>query len=52
MNQLVNMNRSLKMKISQIFNSNNPWNHGDLPSKTEVNHREHAKDVPLEVVSN
>ncbi|XP_071917208.1 uncharacterized protein [Coffea arabica] len=47
MDQLTNMYRNVEIQLGQIANVVNNRNQGDLPSKTEVNPREHVKVITL-----
>nr|XP_027101202.1 uncharacterized protein LOC113720722 [Coffea arabica] len=47
MDQLTTMYRNIEVQINQIANSINNRNHGELPSKTEVNLREHINAINL-----
>ena len=47
MDQLTTMYRNIEVQINQIANSINNGNHGELPSKTEVNLREHINAINL-----
>ncbi|XP_071933622.1 uncharacterized protein [Coffea arabica] len=47
MDQLTNMYRNVKIQLGQIANAVNNRNQGDLPSKTEVNPKEHVKAITL-----
>nr|XP_027088737.1 uncharacterized protein LOC113710089 [Coffea arabica] len=47
MDQLTNMYRNVEVQLGQIANAVNNRNQGDLPSKTEVNPREHVKAITL-----
>ncbi|XP_071906831.1 uncharacterized protein [Coffea arabica] len=48
MDQLTNMYRNVEVQLRQITNAVNNRNQGDLPSKTEVNPREHMKAITLQ----
>ncbi|XP_071939080.1 uncharacterized protein [Coffea arabica] len=45
MDKLTNMYRNVEVQLGQIANAINNRNQGDLPSKTEVNPREHVKAI-------
>ena len=47
MDQLTNMYRNVEVQIGQIANAINNRSQGELPSKTEVNPREHVKAITL-----
>ncbi|XP_027178191.1 uncharacterized protein LOC113777357 [Coffea eugenioides] len=47
MDQLTNMYRNVEVQLGQIANAVNNRNQGDLPSKTEVNLREHVNVITL-----
>ncbi|XP_027171773.1 uncharacterized protein LOC113771386 [Coffea eugenioides] len=47
MDQLTNMYRNVEVQLGQIANAVNNRNQGDLPSKTEVNPREHVNAIIL-----
>ncbi|XP_071917169.1 uncharacterized protein [Coffea arabica] len=47
MDQLTNMYRNVEIQLEQLANAVNNRNQGDLPSKTEVNPREHVKAITL-----
>ncbi|XP_027166366.1 uncharacterized protein LOC113766367 [Coffea eugenioides] len=47
MDQLTNMYRNVEVQLGQIANVVNNHNQGDLPSKIEVNPREHVKAITL-----
>ena len=45
--QLANHNRNLDMQMGQLAEAINSHTQGNLPSKTEVNPKEHCKAVTL-----
>ncbi|XP_071923102.1 uncharacterized protein [Coffea arabica] len=47
MDQLTTMYRNVEVQIGQIASSLNNRNQGELPSKTEVNPKEHVKAITL-----
>ncbi|XP_071924761.1 uncharacterized protein [Coffea arabica] len=47
LDQLTTMYRNVEVQIGQIAGSLNNRNQGDLPSKTEVNPKEHVKAITL-----
>ena len=47
MDHLTTMYRNVEVQLGQIANAINPRNQGVLPSKTEINPREHVKAITL-----
>ena len=45
--QLASYNQNLEVQMGQLVNSINSRDQGNLPSKTEVNPKEHCKAVTL-----
>ncbi|XP_071939793.1 uncharacterized protein [Coffea arabica] len=50
MDKLTNMYRNVEIQLGQIANAVNNRNQGDLPSKTEVNPREHVNAITSIVI--